>query len=104
MERKACVAALRVRGTRDAAPSGAPRGPALHPPPPLLPPHPADPPNPSPSHRQGKYTGVLVEALGGWGGLQRLLQGIKPIADKVRARARGRPRPRRCAEMLPGGG
>lgn len=40
------------------------------------------------TYSKGKYASVLVESLGGWGGLQRLLAGLKPIADKARA-ARG---------------
>lgn len=40
-----------------------------------------------PQPPQGKYGSVLVETLGGWGGLQQLLQGLKPIADKVRMHA-----------------
>jgi hypothetical protein len=35
------------------------------------------------TYSKGKYSSVLVESLGGWGGLQQLLAGLKPIAGKV---------------------
>lgn len=34
------------------------------------------------TYSKSKYASVLVETLGGWSGLQRLLTGLRPIADK----------------------
>ena len=47
---------------------------------------------------QGKYGSVIVESLGGWQGLQRLLGTLKPIAQKASEHGASRtPRPPHCA-------